>query len=46
MAGGRSPSKIFGHFLETTTFNDTAINYRFVAIQNAQNEVVELDNQF
>ena len=27
-------------------FNDTAVNYRFVAIQNAQNEVVQLDIHF
>lgn len=33
-------------FLGDYDFNDTAVNYRFVAIQNAQNEVVELDIHF
>jgi len=33
-------------FLGDYDFNDTAINYRFVAIQNAQNEVVELEINF
>lgn len=33
-------------FLGDYDFNDTAINYRFVAVINAQNEVVELDINF
>ncbi|WP_350291357.1 LruC domain-containing protein [uncultured Croceitalea sp.] len=33
-------------FLGDYDFNDTAVNYRFVAIQNAQNEVVQLDIHF
>lgn len=33
-------------FLGDYDFNDTAINYRFVAIINAQNEVVELEINF
>ena len=33
-------------FLGDYDFNDTAVNYRFVAIQNAQNEVVELEINF
>ena len=33
-------------YLGDYDFNDTAVNYRFVAIQNAQNEVVELEINF
>lgn len=33
-------------FLGDYDFNDTAVNYRFVAIQNSQNEVVQLDMHF